>query len=398
MQSLEKARNILLALVACIVVVACRDEVKSVVEHDTDPETTPTMTTDSVYTLVSDSGITKYRITAQLWLMYEEAKKPFWRFPQGLMLEQFDSVFNVAASIICDSATYFKDDQLWRLDGNVNIETARNELILTNNGFAFGQDWKCSVDFSDMSVAGETMEYPNPEADLQAEEVEESLAFYFQKSAQEKYQRTVLEEAYQQAYENLPEFQKGQVVSAVSPVLPGNRIQSEMCLTVQDPPEGVIWDERISPEKQYELMGLNWSTYDSFGRLIGAQGEYAMVLSVQVPLQDYADGTRELPLFYVMVYDREETQKDDACAFIHGQTVSFEDLEERKVFEDEKYAAYDVSDYVYGDGESYLQAFFRQNPDVAQNAQTLGRIQNFYTYYQDHLQESVLYLQDAQQK
>lgn len=135
MQSLEKARNILLALVACIVVVACRDEVKSVVEHDTDPETTPTMTTDSVYTLVSDSGITKYRITAQLWLMYEEAKKPFWRFPQGLMLEQFDSVFNVAASIICDSATYFKDDQLWRLDGNVNIETARNELILTNQLF-----------------------------------------------------------------------------------------------------------------------------------------------------------------------------------------------------------------------------------------------------------------------
>lgn len=278
------------------------------------------------------------------------------------------------------------------------LENDWYELILTNNGFAFGQDWKCSVDFSDMSVAGETMEYPNPEADLQAEEVEESLAFYFQKSAQEKYQRTVLEEAYQQAYENLPEFQKGQVVSAVSPVLPGNRIQKEMCLTVQDPPEGVIWDERISPEKQYELMGLNWSTYDSFGRLIGAQGEYAMVLSVQVPLQDYADGTRELPLFYVMVYDREETQKDDACAFIHGQTVSFEDLEERKVFEDEKYAAYDVSDYVYGDGESYLQAFFRQNPDVAQNAQTLGRIQNFYTYYQDHLQESVLYLQDAQQK
>lgn len=278
------------------------------------------------------------------------------------------------------------------------LENDWYELILTNNGFAFGQDWKCSVDFSGMSVVGGTVEYPEAEADLQLEEAEESLAFYFQKSAQEKYQRTALEEAYQQAYENLPEFRKGQVVSVVSPVLPGNRIQSEMCLTVQDLPEGVIWDERISPEKQYELMGLNWSTYDSFGRLIGAKGEYAMVLSVQVPLQDYADGARELPLFYVMVYDREETQKNDGCAFIHGQIVSFEDLEARKVFADEKYVAYDVSDYVYGDWESYLQAFFRQNPDVVQNAQTLERIQNFYTYYQDHLQESVLYLQDAQQK
>lgn len=272
------------------------------------------------------------------------------------------------------------------------------ELILTNNGFAFGQDWKCNVDFSNMPVAKETVEYPKPEADLQAGEVEEGLAFYFRKSAQEKYQRTALEEGYQQAYENLPEFRKGQVVSAISPVLPGNRIQRELCLTVQDPPEGVIWDETISPEKQYELMGLNWSAYDSFGRLVGAKGEYAMVLSVQVPLQDYADGARGLPLFYVMVYDREETKKDNGCAFIHGQTVFFEDLEESKVFADEKYVAYDVSDYVYGDWESYLQAFFRQNPDVVQNAQTLRRIQNFYTYYQDHLQESIQYLQDVQQK
>ena len=30
---------------------ACRNEVDSVVEHATDPETTPTMTTDSVRTL-----------------------------------------------------------------------------------------------------------------------------------------------------------------------------------------------------------------------------------------------------------------------------------------------------------------------------------------------------------
>ena len=132
---MEKARNIFFVFVACFILIACRDEVMSVVEHATDPETTPTMATDSVRTLVSDSGITKYRITAQTWLMYEEAKKPFWRFPDGLLLEQFDSVFDVVASIICDSATYFKNDQLWRLDGNVNIETARRELILTNQLF-----------------------------------------------------------------------------------------------------------------------------------------------------------------------------------------------------------------------------------------------------------------------
>lgn len=132
---MEKFRNIFLIFVACCVFLSCRDEVKSVVDKPTDPETTPTMVTDDVVTLISDSGTTKYRITADTWLMFEEAKKPFWLFPHGLLLEQFDSVFNTEASIRCDSAKYFKNEELWRLDGNVKISNVRKELILTNQLF-----------------------------------------------------------------------------------------------------------------------------------------------------------------------------------------------------------------------------------------------------------------------
>lgn len=276
------------------------------------------------------------------------------------------------------------------------LENDWYELILTNNGFAFGQDWKCSVDFSHGRAFTEVMEYPEREADLQMEKVEESLAFYFRGSAREGYQRTASEKAYVQAYETLPGFAKKQVVSAISPITPGNRIQTENCLTVQEPPVDVIWDESYPAKKQYELMGLNWSSYDSFGRLVGAKGEDALILSVMVPLEPAVDGMRELPLFYVMVYNREETQAEDACAFVHGQMVSFEELEENKVFEDDKYAAYDVSSYIYGELEPYIEAFFRQNPDIAQNTQTQQRIQNFYAYYETHLSESVGYLRDAQ--
>ncbi len=132
---MEKLRDIFLIFVACCVFLSCRDEVKSVVNKPTDPETTPSMVTEDVVTLISDSGTTKYRITADTWLMFEEAEKPFWLFPQGLLLEQFDSVFNTEASIRCDSAKYFKDEELWRLDGNVKISNVRKELILTNQLF-----------------------------------------------------------------------------------------------------------------------------------------------------------------------------------------------------------------------------------------------------------------------
>ena len=114
---------------------ACKNEVKNVVKHPTNGETTPTVVTHDITTLISDSGITKYRITSKVWYIYEESKRPHWTFPQGLFLEQFDSVFNVAATIRCNSAVYYKNDRLWRLDGHVRIWNINKELILTNQLF-----------------------------------------------------------------------------------------------------------------------------------------------------------------------------------------------------------------------------------------------------------------------
>lgn len=126
-----KARNILFLIILALAVWGCKDEVKSFVPNPSDPEKTPTVISRNVKTLISDSGITQYRITAKLWNIYEEARRPFWNFPKGLFLEKFDSTFNTIASIKCDSATYFKNDQLWRLDGHVTILNTNKEMILT---------------------------------------------------------------------------------------------------------------------------------------------------------------------------------------------------------------------------------------------------------------------------
>ena len=85
--------------------------------------------------LISDSGMTKYRITSKLWIVYDEAKTPVWKFPTGLYLEKLDDKFKTEAHIECDSATYFKRDKLWRLDGNVRISNVKKELILTEQLF-----------------------------------------------------------------------------------------------------------------------------------------------------------------------------------------------------------------------------------------------------------------------
>lgn len=129
---MRTARNILFTLVAMSIALSCKNEVKSVIQQSTNPEVTPTMLTTDITTLVSDSGVTKYRITSQRWEMYDESDTPNWVFPKGLFLEQFDSTLKVEATFECDSARYLKNSKLWRFMGNVRSWNTKNDLILTN--------------------------------------------------------------------------------------------------------------------------------------------------------------------------------------------------------------------------------------------------------------------------
>lgn len=110
---------------------SCNDEKKSVISGKIDPEKFPTMKTTDVSTLISDSGITRYKVTSPLWLVFEEAKTPQWQFPKGIHLEKYDDFFRREATVDADHATYFKQKQLWRLDGYVRIANIANEKFLT---------------------------------------------------------------------------------------------------------------------------------------------------------------------------------------------------------------------------------------------------------------------------
>ncbi|MDE6192106.1 MAG: LPS export ABC transporter periplasmic protein LptC [Muribaculum sp.] len=125
---------------------ACSDDKTDVVHRATDGDSVPTMMTRDVTTLISDSGITRYRITTPLWLVFDEAKEPVWRFPDGLFMEKFDTDYSTDATIVCDSATYFKNKSLWRLDGNVNILNTRGEKFLTQQLFWSQRDRKVYSD------------------------------------------------------------------------------------------------------------------------------------------------------------------------------------------------------------------------------------------------------------
>ncbi len=128
--------NILLTLIALsFILPSCKEERKSYVSVTSNPDSIQTMVTRDVVSLISDSGMTRYRILSKLWLVYDEAEVPTWKFPVGLKLEQFDDSFRIAATVKCDSATYFKNQKLWRLDGHVDIRNIKKEVIETEQIF-----------------------------------------------------------------------------------------------------------------------------------------------------------------------------------------------------------------------------------------------------------------------
>lgn len=116
-------------------VTGCRDEATPTVSVVIDPETTPTMSTISVNTVISDSGILRYRIISPEWYVYDEAREPYWRFPTGLHLEKYDDAGQVDATIDADSARYNMRRDLWQLDGYVCITNTDSTLFLTEQLF-----------------------------------------------------------------------------------------------------------------------------------------------------------------------------------------------------------------------------------------------------------------------
>lgn len=102
---------------------------------DVDASKTPTMMTRNVETLISDSGVTRFRIVTPIWYVYDEVDEPYWRFPEGLNLDKYDNFFRREATVVADSAYYLKNKQIWRLDGNVTINNVMGEKFLTNQLF-----------------------------------------------------------------------------------------------------------------------------------------------------------------------------------------------------------------------------------------------------------------------
>lgn len=119
------------AMVMLLLFSACSGRKKELGAAITERDSLPVMDTKGVATLISDSGVTRYRVNAEEWLIFDRKNPPYWAFEKGIYLEKFDSVFQVEASIEADTAYFYNKEELWKLTGNVHIQNLKGERFDT---------------------------------------------------------------------------------------------------------------------------------------------------------------------------------------------------------------------------------------------------------------------------
>ena len=92
----------------------------------------PTLRSLGVSTLISDSGVIRYKMIAEEWYIYDKKNPSYWSFDKGLFIERFNESYQVDAYISCDTAYFYDQKHLWELRGRVLVKNMKGETFKTS--------------------------------------------------------------------------------------------------------------------------------------------------------------------------------------------------------------------------------------------------------------------------
>lgn len=120
--------RITLAVFVAAVFFGCTEPQEHIAPAVHERDSLSMMTSYGVNTLISDSGVIKYKIVSERWDVNIVKNPSYWLFEKGIFFEQFDEKFHVEAYIQADTAWYYDQQKLWKLRGRVRIRN-NNGLI-----------------------------------------------------------------------------------------------------------------------------------------------------------------------------------------------------------------------------------------------------------------------------
>ena len=251
-------------------------------------------------------------------------------------------------------------------------EILRNDfycLQISNSSFLPGQRWTCIVNFR---PGAESYVPANHEAGEHARStlVEEQLSWYFDSFTDDIFQRWNDAAEYFALVEGLIK---------------------ERGLTVAEPVEPYLL-----PDKYDWPMGLNYSCFDGYNKIVGRRdSDKALISSVYVPYANengIAESSVLIPLFYIFTYELEQTQSPESCAFVRGCFLSFEEMEQYKIYQDESYVMYEMSPLFYTELQPYIEDMLLQIRGAYMDEQIWQRVVRCYEHFsKKEVWEGIIY-------
>lgn len=116
----------------------CSEPVEHTAPAVRDKDSVAMMVTYGVNSIVSDSGVPRYRIITERWEVNMTVNRQMNRFLKGAFLLIYDDKFGVAGTVQADTAYYYIKEKLWELRGRVRTHfmnpdrTYRSEELFWN--------------------------------------------------------------------------------------------------------------------------------------------------------------------------------------------------------------------------------------------------------------------------
>lgn len=125
-------RALIVALSAVVLSAGCTRQKEHMAPAVNERDSVAMMTSYGINTLISDSGVIKYRIVSERWEVNTVRQPSRWIFEKGIFLEQFDEHFHVNSYVQADTAFYYDKMRLWELRSRVKV--------LTKEGLRFSSE------------------------------------------------------------------------------------------------------------------------------------------------------------------------------------------------------------------------------------------------------------------
>lgn len=250
-------------------------------------------------------------------------------------------------------------------------------LILTNNSFLFGYDWHCYVAFAETET--KTPEYVETALNLPVDEQTgiltglEKYFYTFDIGVEERNAKVC--NYYADCNKLLADVRKtgANIISPVNPLL-----------FVGKPDENIVFDDRVPMGIQYQLIGEHHYVLDAYNIPVGESDlDSALVLSTyvgQTARDIKTTGGCEIPLIYIFQYAKDDIKSNNDYAFIRGRLLTFEELDPYKVYEDDEYVCFEVTDLFYTNLDEHLDIMINSRSDIYVDDGMRTRVHNVYDF------------------